>query len=39
MNIPELKKIYLNDVSPALLKNLGLKNVHQIPKIQKESKI
>lgn len=35
MNIPELKKIYLNDVSPALLKNLGLKNVHQIPKIQK----
>ena len=35
MNIPELKKIYLDDVSPALLKNLGLKNVHQIPKIQK----
>ncbi|MGY8712364.1 MAG: 50S ribosomal protein L5, partial [Verrucomicrobiia bacterium] len=35
MNIPELKKIYLDEVAPALLKSLGLKNVHQVPKIEK----
>lgn len=35
MNIPELKKIYLDEVAPALLKSCGLKNVHQVPKIEK----
>ena len=35
MNIPELKKNYLDEVAPALLKSLGLKNVHQVPKIEK----
>jgi len=35
MNIPELKKIYLDEVAPALLKSLCLKNVHQVPKIEK----
>jgi len=35
MNIPELKKIYIDEVAPALLKSRGLKNVHQVPKIEK----
>ena len=35
MSLPELKKIYLNDVVPALLKDCGFKNVHQVPKIDK----
>ena len=35
MNIPELKKNYLEEVAPALLKSQGLKNVHQVPKIEK----
>ena len=35
MSVPELKKIYLNDVVPALLKDCGFKNVHQVPKIDK----
>ena len=35
MNIPELKKIYIDEVAPALLKSCGLKNVHQVPKIEK----
>ena len=35
MNIPELKKIYIEEVAPALLKSCGLKNVHQVPKIEK----
>ena len=35
MNTPELKKIYLDDVCPALLKSCGFKNVHQVPKIEK----
>ncbi len=35
MSVPELKRIYLNDVVPALLKDCGFKNVHQVPKIDK----
>jgi large subunit ribosomal protein L5 len=35
MNIPELKKIYMDVVAPALLKSRGLKNVHQVPKVEK----
>lgn len=35
MNIPELKKIYMDEVAPALLKSRGLKNVHQLPKVEK----
>ena len=35
MNIPELKKIYIDEVAPALLKSRGLKNVHQVPKVEK----
>ena len=35
MNIPELKKIYTDEVVPALQKSLGLKNVHQVPKVDK----
>ena len=35
MNIPELKKIYTDEVAPALQKSLGLKNVHQVPKVEK----
>ncbi len=35
MNTPELKKIYLNEVVPALLKSQSYKNVHQVPKIEK----
>jgi large subunit ribosomal protein L5 len=35
MNIPELKKFYLDEVAPSLLKSLGFKNVHQVPKIEK----
>ena len=35
MSVPELKKIYLEDVVPALQKNCGFKNLHQVPKIDK----
>jgi large subunit ribosomal protein L5 len=35
MNTPELKKTYLEEVAPALLKSCGFKNVHQVPKIEK----
>ena len=35
MNVPELKKSYLDEVMPALMKNLGCSNVHQLPKIEK----
>lgn len=35
MNVPELKKIYLEEVVPALMDKLGCSNVHQIPKIEK----
>jgi large subunit ribosomal protein L5 len=35
MNIPELKKIYTDKVAPALQKSLVLKNVHQVPKVEK----
>jgi large subunit ribosomal protein L5 len=35
MNTPELKKIYINEVAPALLKSCGFKNVHQVPKVEK----
>ena len=35
MNIPELKKFYIDEVAPALLKSRELKNVHQVPKIEK----
>jgi len=35
MKIPELKKVYLEEVVPALMKNLGYKNIHEVPKIEK----
>ena len=35
MSVPELKKIYLEEVAPALLKSCGFKNLHQVPKIEK----
>jgi large subunit ribosomal protein L5 len=35
MNVPELKKSYLDDAVPALMKKLGYKNLHQVPKIEK----
>ena len=35
MNVPELKKSYLDEVMPALMKSLGCSNVHQLPKIEK----
>ena len=35
MNVPELKKIYLEEVVPALQKNCGFQNLHQVPKIDK----
>jgi large subunit ribosomal protein L5 len=35
MSVPELKKIYLEEVVPALQKNCGFKNLHQVPKIDK----
>ena len=33
MSVPELKKIYLEEVVPALQKNCGFQNLHQVPKI------
>jgi len=35
MNQPELKKYYQEEVVPALQKSMGLKNVMQIPKLEK----
>ena len=35
MKTPELKKVYLENVVPALMKKLGYKNLHQVPKIEK----
>lgn len=35
MNIPELKKIYMEEAVPALMKSQGYGNVHQVPKIEK----
>ena len=35
MKTPELKKVYLENVVPALMKKLGYKNFHQVPKIEK----
>ena len=35
MKTPELKKVYQENVVPALMKELGYKNVHQVPKIEK----
>ena len=35
MSVPELKKIYLEEVVPALQKNCGIQNLHQVPKIDK----
>ncbi len=35
MNIPELKKSYLDDAVPALMKKLGYTNLHQVPKVDK----
>jgi len=34
-SVPELKKIYLEEVVPALQKNCGFQNLHQVPKIDK----
>ena len=34
-NIPSLKKHYIENVAPELMKSLGLKNVFQIPRIEK----
>ena len=35
MKTPELKKIYSDKVAPALMKKLGYKNIHQVPKVEK----
>jgi large subunit ribosomal protein L5 len=35
MNVPELKKSYLDNAVPALMEKLGYKNLHQVPKISK----
>lgn len=35
MIVPELKKTYLEQGVPSLMKSLGLKNVHEVPKIEK----
>ena len=35
MSVPELKKIYLEEVVPTLQKNCGFQNLHQVPKIDK----
>mgnify|MGYP001209877995 FL=1 len=35
MTVPELKKTYLNDAVPAMMKALGYSNIHQVPKIEK----
>ena len=34
-NLPVLKDVYLKQVVPALMKELGCKNVHVVPKIEK----
>jgi large subunit ribosomal protein L5 len=35
MNMPRLKKKYVDEVAPALMKKFGYKNVMQIPKVEK----
>ena len=35
MKTPELKKVYIDNVVPALMKKLDYKNIHQVPKIEK----
>ena len=35
MSTPEFKKQYQEQIAPALLKELGLKNIHQVPAIEK----
>jgi large subunit ribosomal protein L5 len=35
MSTPELKRIYLDEIVPVLLKNRGYKNIHEAPKISK----
>ena len=35
MNVPELKKVYLEKAVPALMKSQGYGNVHQAPKVDK----
>ena len=35
MKTPELKKVYKENVVPALMKKLGYQNIHQVPKIEK----
>ncbi len=35
MKVPELKKLYLEKVVPALLKSQNYKNLHQVPKVVK----
>lgn len=35
MNMPELKKIYIEEVAPALLKDFGWSNSMMVPKLQK----
>ena len=35
MKTPELKKVYSDKVAPALMKKLGYKNIHQVPKVEK----
>jgi large subunit ribosomal protein L5 len=35
MKTPELKKAYSEVVVPALMKKLGYKNIHQVPKVNK----
>ncbi len=35
MTVPELKKTYLNDAVPAMMKALGYSNIHQVPKVEK----
>ena len=31
----ELKKVYLENVVPSLMKKMGYKNIHEVPKIEK----
>ncbi|MEC8014301.1 MAG: 50S ribosomal protein L5 [Verrucomicrobiota bacterium] len=35
MSVPELKKVYLDNVVPELKNKLGYSNIHQVPKIEK----
>ena len=35
MSVPELKKIYLDQVVPELMKSQGFVNVHEVPKVDK----